>query len=312
MAPRYACADGVMLSELSSTLNNPPPNTTLHKVVPPLPLCMETPGTQNHSHYAPHDMGRSVFEALCEAEACLVSAERHSVSPGKLAKGEPIGKGGFSVVFRCVNATFVKLNSLHTHTGRPRRPRRPRLLHTLSPRRLFTPPAQSVIVVTITTPPAVGPLRPYTRARPPVPLLPPPHRCTRPDSKHEYALKQMHKVPRYGPGAAAQAAMAQHELDAHAELPPHPFVVAMHCYWQDERSVYLLLELCACSLYDAFFAPGDDDEYYGGGGARLPEDAVKVYVGSVALALRHLHRHGFVFLDLKLENVLLTTEVRSK
>jgi hypothetical protein len=101
MAPRSACADGVMLSELSSTLNTTSPNTTLHKVVPPLPLCVETPGTQNHSHYAPHDTGRSVFEALCEAEACLVSAERHSVSPGKLAKGEPIGKGGFSVVFRC-------------------------------------------------------------------------------------------------------------------------------------------------------------------------------------------------------------------
>ena len=78
----------------------------------------------------------------------------------------------------------------------------------------------------------------------------------------------MHKVPRYGPGAAAQAAMAQHELNAHIELPPHPFVVAMHRCWQDDRSVYLLLELCACSLYDAFFAPGD--EYGGGEGAWLP------------------------------------------
>ena len=118
----------------------------------------------------------------------------------------------------------------------------------------------------------------------------------------------MHKVPRYGPGAAAQAAMAQHELNAHIELPPHPFVVAMHHCWQDDRSVYLLLELCACSLYDAFFAPGD--EYGGGEGAWLPGDTVKVYVGSVALALRHLHRHGFVFRDLKLENVLLTAEVQ--
>ena len=99
--------------------------------------------------------------------------------------------------------------------------------------------------------------------------------------------------------------MAQHELDAHVKLPPHPFVVALHRCWQDERSVYLLLELCACSLYDAFFAPEDK---YGGGGGRLPEEAVKVYVGSVALALRHLHRHGFVFRDLKLENVLLTAE----
>ena len=109
MAPRSA--DGVVLSELS-TLNTTSPNTTLNKVVPPLPLCVETPGTQNHSHHAPNDIGRSVFEALCEAEACLVSAERHCVSPGKLAKGEPIGKGGFSVVFRC-ERHIAKLNSLH-------------------------------------------------------------------------------------------------------------------------------------------------------------------------------------------------------
>ena len=87
--------------------------------------------------------------------------------------------------------------------------------------------------------------------------------------------------------------------------------------------MYLLLELCACSLYDAFFAHVDGGEYGGevggevgggggGSGGRMPEDAVKVYVGSVALALRHLHRHGFVFRDLKLENVLLTAEVQSK
>ena len=40
MAPRSA--DGVVLSELS-TLNTTSPNTPLNKVVPPLPLCVETP-----------------------------------------------------------------------------------------------------------------------------------------------------------------------------------------------------------------------------------------------------------------------------
>ena len=108
----------------------------------------------------------------------------------------------------------------------------------------------------------------------------------------------MHKMPRYGPGAAAQAAMAQHELDAHVKLPPHPFVVAMHRCWQDDRSVYLLLELCACTLFDALFLHGDRNY-------RLPEASAKMYVASVALALRHLHRAGFVFRDLKLENVLV-------
>ena len=85
------------------------PTTTLSvdlgELVPTLSFCVENRGTQNHSHDTQHMV---VFEALCEAEARLVSAERHSVSPGKLAKGEPIGKGGFSVVFRCERHTAYR------------------------------------------------------------------------------------------------------------------------------------------------------------------------------------------------------------
>ena len=165
MAPRSA--DGVVLSELS-TLNTTSPNTPLNKVVPPLPLCVETPGTQNHSHHAPHDMGRSVFEALCEAEACLVSAERHCVSPGKLTKGEPIGKGGFSVVFRCerhvaCQAKFAALTLAALAALAPPS----QLSSTLSPR-LFTPPAKPVATI---TPPPAGPPPPLHALSPLPPFL---------------------------------------------------------------------------------------------------------------------------------------------
>ena len=121
------------------------------------------------------------------------------------------------------------------------------------------------------------------------------YRCTH-LSGAEFALKQIHK------GRAVKrplgAKLVAREIAAHEALPPHPFVVAMHRCWQDDRSVYLLLELCACTLFDALFLHGDRNY-------RLPEPSAKMYVASVALALRHLHRAGFVFRDLKLENVLL-------
>ena len=121
------------------------------------------------------------------------------------------------------------------------------------------------------------------------------YRCTH-LSGAEFALKQIHK------GRAVKrplgAKLVAREIAAHEALPPHPFVVAMHRCWQDDRSVYLLLELCACTLFDALFLHGDRNY-------RLPEASAKMYVASVALALRHLHRAGFVFRDLKLENVLL-------
>ena len=124
----------------------------------------------------------------------------------------------------------------------------------------------------------------------------------------EYALKQMHKAPPPGSqkDSFAQAQMASTELDAFESISPHPFVVGWHTAWQDDRSVYLLLELCAVTLYDTLFLHGDKSTN------RLPEHSTKIYVGSVALALRHLYRHGFVFRDLKLENVLLTSQGRVK
>ena len=89
------------------------------------------------------------------------------------------------------------------------------------------------------------------------------------------------------------------------ELPPHPFVVSMHMAFQDDRSLYLLLDLCSVTLYDVLFLHGDRNN-------RLPEASARLYVASTALALRHLHRHGIVFRDLKLENVLLNAKGQVK
>ena len=76
------------------------------------------------------------FVALCEAEAaCLFSAERHSLQPGQLEKGHPIGKGGSGVVFRCA-ALELELSSLATTATAAR----------LKPPLHFTAPSPSPIL----------------------------------------------------------------------------------------------------------------------------------------------------------------------
>ena len=77
--------------------------------------------------------------------------------------------------------------------------------------------------------------------------------------------------------------------------------------WQDEHSCYLLLELCKVDLCAVLY--GTDEQ---AGHANMPETWARVYVASIVLALRHLHQHGFVFRDLKLENVLLDAKGYAK
>lgn len=121
----------------------------------------------------------------------------------------------------------------------------------------------------------------------------------------EFALKQMHKA-RLASRKSLGAEVAMREVRAFEELPPHPFVVRWHQAWQDERSVYLLLELCVTDLCVLLY--GEEADLY----REMPEANARVYAASVALGLRHLHQHGFVFRDLKLENVLIDAKGHTK
>ena len=77
----------------------------------------------------------------------------------------------------------------------------------------------------------------------------------------------------------------------------HPFVATLFASFQTSTHVYFLMEYCeGGELYDFLQkAPGK----------RLSEEATKFYAAEVLVSLQYLHLLGFVYRDLKPENVLL-------
>jgi len=84
-------------------------------------------------------------------------------------------------------------------------------------------------------------------------------------------------------------------------LSPHPFVLRLYATYQDRDSVYMLTNLCqGGELYDYLHA--------GGVAKELALDDARFYTANIFLGLSHLHEHGFVFRDLKPENVLINAD----
>lgn len=76
---------------------------------------------------------------------------------------------------------------------------------------------------------------------------------------------------------------------------PHPFVVECHSGFQTKDAVVLVLEyLSGGDMYDLMKAYGT-----------LTEDQARFYLAETVVGVAELHSHGFVFRDLKLENILL-------
>ena len=94
----------------------------------------------------------------------------------------------------------------------------------------------------------------------------------------QYALKSLDK-------AAVQrgrwTAVVMREKEILASLAPHPCVVALHNTYQDEKHLFMLMELVAGGeLYQLMLKQG-----------RFNEPKAKFYSACIASALAHLHRH---------------------
>ncbi|XP_070707551.1 membrane-associated tyrosine- and threonine-specific cdc2-inhibitory kinase [Pempheris klunzingeri] len=86
------------------------------------------------------------------------------------------------------------------------------------------------------------------------------------------------------------------EARNHERLCPHPHILNFVAAWEECGRLYIQTELCSTSLliHAENQPPGPD------------EPAAWAYLCDLLSALQHLHSHGFVHLDIKPANVLIT------
>lgn len=93
------------------------------------------------------------------------------------------------------------------------------------------------------------------------------------------------------------------ERECLLEVGFHPFITTCYACFQNDSSLFFSLELAPAG--DLF---GLLDLHPTG----LPEAQARFYCTCIALALRHVHAHGWVYRDVKLENVLICNDGYAK
>jgi serine/threonine protein kinase len=77
----------------------------------------------------------------------------------------------------------------------------------------------------------------------------------------------------------------------------HPFVVDLRCTFQDDRHLYMLIELVQCGeLFSVIHTETRDG---------IPNANSRFYAASILESLSHLHHRHITYRDLKPENILI-------
>ena len=114
--------------------------------------------------------------------------------------------------------------------------------------------------------------------------------------KHAYALKVQSKYELIHHG---QARAVVHEKNIMAHLR-HPFITNLVSAFQDKDYVYMLMGLVqGGELYSVMHTRKSD---------HLPEEKARFYIAGIAEGLAYMHRRGYVYRDLKPENVMIDDE----
>ena len=87
------------------------------------------------------------------------------------------------------------------------------------------------------------------------------------------------------------------EVRNHQTLPPHPNCVGYFDSWEEDGYLYIQTELCKTSLNHVL---GDWDDN------KLPECMVWDYLLDLLLAVKHLHDHDLIHMDIKPDNIFIS------
>jgi hypothetical protein len=88
-----------------------------------------------------------------------------------------------------------------------------------------------------------------------------------------------------------------HEISMLTTMEPSPFLLAGHLAFETPFAVFIVTDLLSGG--DLFFNLDRLENQ------RFPEDHARILLAEVCLGLVHLHRRGFVHLDVKIENIML-------
>ncbi|KAA8492106.1 Serine/threonine-protein kinase nrc-2 [Porphyridium purpureum] len=112
-------------------------------------------------------------------------------------------------------------------------------------------------------------------------------------SEKLYAMKEMTKEEMIQRNKV-QRVMTEREIFATAN---HPFIITMYASFQTKEKLFFVMEYAAGGEFFRVLQKQPQK--------RMTEDAARFYAAEVTLALEYLHHLGFIYRDLKPENVMM-------
>ena len=80
-------------------------------------------------------------------------------------------------------------------------------------------------------------------------------------------------------------------------MPPHPNCVRFYRAWEEKQRLYIQIELCQMSLSN-----------YAETNHFIPENIIWQFLIDLLLALKHLHDHNLLHMDIKPENIFISQD----
>uniref|UniRef100_A0A3B4AZM4 Ribosomal protein S6 kinase n=1 Tax=Periophthalmus magnuspinnatus TaxID=409849 RepID=A0A3B4AZM4_9GOBI len=111
-----------------------------------------------------------------------------------------------------------------------------------------------------------------------------------------YAMKVLKKAAIVQKAKTTEHTRTERQVLEH--IRQSPFLVTLHYAFQTQSKLHLILDYVSGGEMFTHLYQRD----------HFSEEAVRIYIGEIILALEHLHKLGIVYRDIKLENILLDSE----